>query len=70
MTKDRTREIGIKRAVGAKRREIIFQFVFESVLLAVVGVLLGLLIALAIIKLIWMIPANDGAMQFLGRPLL
>lgn len=68
--KERTREIGIKRAVGAKRSEIIFQFVFESVLLAVVGGLIGLVIAITIIKLMPMIPANDGAMQFLGRPLL
>lgn len=70
MTKEPIREIGIKRAVGAKRREFIFQFVFESVLLAAVGGLVGLVIAFTIIKLIWMIPANDGAMQFLGRPLL
>ncbi len=70
VVKERTREIGIKRAVGAKRREIIFQFIFESVLIAIVGGLVGLAIAIAIVKMIWMIPANDGAMQFLGRPML
>jgi len=29
-----------------------------------------LLLALAIVKVIWMVPAQEGAMQFLGRPLL
>lgn len=68
--KERTREIGIKRAVGAKKRDIIFQFIFESMLIAVVGGGLGLLIALGVVKLFWMIPAQEGAMEFLGRPLL
>jgi putative ABC transport system permease protein len=70
VVKERTREIGIKRAVGARRRDIISQFIFESVLIAVTGGGLGLLLAIGIVKLAWMIPANDGAMQFLGRPLL
>ena len=29
-----------------------------------------LLIAIGVVKLFWMIPAQEGAMQFLGRPLL
>jgi len=70
VVKERTREIGIKRAVGARRRDIISQFIFESVLIALTGGGLGLLLAIGIVKLAWMIPANDGAMQFLGRPLL
>ena len=71
VAKERTREIGIKRAIGAKRRHIIFQFVFESFLLAFIGGGLGLLISIGIIKLMWMMPAqNEGAMQFLGRPLM
>jgi len=70
VVKERTREIGIKRAVGARRRDIISQFIFESILIALVGGGLGLLLALAIVKVIWMVPAQEGAMQFLGRPLL
>ncbi len=70
VVKERTREIGIKRAVGAKRRDIILQFIFESMLIAVIGGGIGLLIAIGIVKLVWMIPAEQGAMQFLGRPLL
>jgi len=70
VVKERTREIGIKRAVGARKSHIIFQFIFESFLIAFVGGTLGFLIAAGIVKLLWMFPADKGAMQFLGRPLM
>lgn len=70
VAKERTREIGIKRAVGARRSTIIFQFIFESLLIAFIGGSLGMLVSVGIIKLMWMIPAQDGPMEFLGRPLL
>jgi len=70
VAKERTREIGIKRAVGAKIRHIIFQFIFESLLIAFSGGLIGLLATVGIVKIMWMIPAQQGAMEFLGRPIL
>ena len=70
VVKERTREIGIKRAVGAKRWHIMLQIIFESLLMSTLGGLAGIMLAAGIIKLIWMIPAEAGAMQFLGRPLL
>ena len=46
---ERTREIGIRKAVGAKRRDILFQFVSEATILSIggggVGVLLGLVLS-------------------------
>jgi putative ABC transport system permease protein len=44
----RTHEIGIRKAVGATRREIRFQFLSEAVLIALVGGVLGIIIGLAI----------------------
>jgi putative ABC transport system permease protein len=43
---ERTREIGIRRALGAKRVHIIFQFVVEAVLLTGVGGMLGVVAGL------------------------
>jgi putative ABC transport system permease protein len=70
VAKERTHEIGIKRAVGAKKIHIIMQFIFESLLIAFSGGTLGILISIGLIKLIWMIPAGDGGAAFLARPLL
>jgi len=39
---ERTREIGIRRAIGAKRRQIIVQFLIETVVLSTVGGLIGI----------------------------
>jgi putative ABC transport system permease protein len=38
---ERTREIGIRRAVGARSKEVLMQFLFESVTLSLVGGLIG-----------------------------
>ncbi len=39
---ERTREIGIRRAIGAKRSQIVFQFLVETVVLSTTGGLIGL----------------------------
>ena len=45
---ERTREIGIRRALGAKRRDIVLQFLVETVVLSVGGGLLGIALGLVI----------------------
>ena len=45
---ERTRELGIKMAVGARRREILLQFLTESLFLSVSGGVLGILLGVSI----------------------
>lgn len=45
---ERTREIGIRRAMGATKRDIVVQFLCETLLLTLVGGLLGILLGLLI----------------------
>ena len=49
---ERTREIGIRKALGARRRHIVLQFLLESATLSVVGGVLGLALALTITLLV------------------
>jgi putative ABC transport system permease protein len=45
--RERTREIGLRKAVGAKRRDILWQFLVEAMVLATMGGLIGLIIGAA-----------------------
>ena len=75
---ERTREIGIRRAIGAKKKQIIVQFLIETVVLSTVGGLIGIGIGVGIPQIIeyyaemptriepWMIGLSVGISMLVG----
>jgi putative ABC transport system permease protein len=49
---ERTREIGIRRAIGAKRRDVIRQFLIETTIISLAGGILGVIVGVALSRLI------------------
>ena len=61
---ERTREIGIRKAVGAKRKHIMLQFLCEACILSVLGGLIGLALSIAIIEIYNLIAKAAVAMNW------
>ncbi len=60
---ERTREIGVRRALGAKRRDITMQFLIEAIVQTTVGALVGVCLALTIIFVVpWCAKLFDAKM--------
>ena len=61
---ERTREIGIRKAVGAKRKHIMFQFLCESCVLSVLGGIIGLLLSFFGVQIYNLIANATNAMNW------
>lgn len=71
--KERTREIGIKLAIGARRRVIIQQFLLETIFVFAKGTFWGFILAFNIVHLVRLVPINYdsfGVEAYLLRPQL
>jgi putative ABC transport system permease protein len=68
VVKERTKEIGIKLAVGARKIHIIIQFIFESLFISFLGGGIGLAISSAIVFGVLAMDMTTGAGEFLGKP--
>ncbi|MBP9145061.1 MAG: ABC transporter permease [Thermoanaerobaculia bacterium] len=64
VVEERTKEIGIKMALGAKRRYVIGQFLFETLLITIVGGIAGFLISWAVCAAF----PSLGFQDFVGDP--
>jgi putative ABC transport system permease protein len=49
---ERTREIGIRRAIGAKRRDVIRQFLIETTIISLAGGVMGVIVGVALSRMI------------------
>ena len=64
VVQERTKEIGVRRAVGARKRTILFQFFAETFFIIAIGSGIGFLIAWAVIAAMQYIPIKE----FVGTP--
>ena len=64
VVQERTKEIGIKRSVGAKKRTILGQFFLETFFIIFIGAFIGTLISLLLIWGVSMLPIDE----FVGTP--
>ena len=61
---ERTREIGVRKALGARRQDILMQFLIESATLASTGGVIGVIAGIVIAKIITLAISFPSAVQF------
>jgi putative ABC transport system permease protein len=69
VVEERTREIGIKLAVGARRRTILWQFFSESITIMLLGGLVGFGLSAGVLQAVKAFPSG-GFTEFVGVPAL
>ncbi len=66
--KERTREIGIKMAVGARKSLILSQFLLEAILITLIGGMMGMAVSYLLTEGFKHVPVESDVMDFMGRP--
>ncbi|HEY8470854.1 MAG TPA: ABC transporter permease [Longimicrobiales bacterium] len=60
VVRERTREIGVKRSLGARRRDILLQFLVEALLIVAAGAVLGFLLSATLIRVVRLLPIQEA----------
>jgi len=58
---ERTREIGLRKAIGAQRRDILFQFLIESMVLSLLGGIIGVILGWGIAQMMGRVSLGGAA---------
>jgi len=64
VVEERTKEVGIKMSLGAKKAHVLFQFIFETLVITFVGGTLGFLFSLLVIKVFPLLKLEE----YMGTP--
>ncbi len=70
VVKERTREIGVKKAIGAQNRHIISQFIFEAIFICMLGGIAGVMFSSGLVFGVQSLNLEGGVADFLGNPVL
>jgi putative ABC transport system permease protein len=66
--KERSREIGIKMALGARRSYILFQFLLEAIMITFTGGMIGMALSYVLTEGFKRVPIESEVLDFMGRP--
>jgi len=68
--KKRTKEIGIKMALGAKKRYVLFQFVSEALMISLIGGAVGILLSFLTVGLFKALPLEGDVADLMAHPVI